>query len=106
MRRNNSQNAGCVEQALYSLRATADDCEDGTTAKLLMAIASTLESGLAAAVAERDNAERREYEVLGRANALEGELRATQARLDTSDELLREEFAIRQDLLATLRDSD
>lgn len=42
--------------------------------------------------------------VLGRANALEAELKATQARLDASDELLREEFAQRQDALATLRD--
>lgn len=54
--------------------------------------------------AERDNAEKREYEVLGRANALEAELKATQARLDASDKLLREEFAQRQDALATLRD--
>ena len=46
---------------------------------------------------ERDNAEKREYEVLGRANALEAELKATQARLVASDELLREEFAQRQD---------
>jgi len=38
---------------------------------------------------ERDNAEKREYEVLGRANALEAELKATQARLVASDELLR-----------------
>lgn len=53
---------------------------------------------------ERDNAEKREYEVLGRANALEAELKATQARLVASDELLREEFAQRQDALATLRD--
>lgn len=35
---------------------------------------------------ERDNAEKREYEVLGRANALEAELKATQARLVASDE--------------------
>lgn len=53
---------------------------------------------------ERDNAEKREYEVLGRANALEAELKATQARLVASDKLLREEFAQRQDALATLRD--
>lgn len=53
---------------------------------------------------ERDNAEKREYEVLGRANALEAELKATQARLVASDELLREEFAQRQEALATLRD--
>lgn len=31
---------------------------------------------------ERNNAEKREYEVLGRANALEAELKATRARLD------------------------
>jgi len=53
---------------------------------------------------ERNNAEKREYEVLGRANALEAELKATQARFDASEELLREEFAQRQDVLATLLD--
>lgn len=53
---------------------------------------------------ERDNAEKREYEVLGRANALEAELKATNKRLDISDELLREEFAQKQDALARLRD--
>ena len=55
-------------------------------------------------IVERNNAEKREYEVLGRANALEAELRATQARLDASDELLREEFERRQVAYATLKD--
>lgn len=49
---------------------------------------------------ERDNAEKREYEAIGRANALAGELKATMARLDTSNELLEEEFAQRQDAIA------
>ncbi|MBU0703810.1 MAG: hypothetical protein KKC18_08075 [Chloroflexi bacterium] len=65
---------------------------------------SRLEADFNDAMIERNNAEKREYEVLGRANALEAELKATQARLDASDELLREEFAQRQDALATLRD--
>lgn len=39
---------------------------------------------------ERDNAEKREYEVLGRANALEAELKATQARLVAALATLRD----------------
>lgn len=46
---------------------------------------------------ERNNAEKREYEILGRANSL-------QKRLDISDSLLREEFAKRQDAYAVLRE--
>lgn len=57
---------------------------------------------IARLTADRDNAEKREYELLGRANALEAELKATRARLDASDDLLREEFAQRQDAIAYL----
>ena len=42
---------------------------------------------------ERNNAEKREYEVLGRADRLARELAATNKRLDKTDELLREERA-------------
>jgi hypothetical protein len=55
-------------------------------------------------IAERNNAEKREYAALGRANFLEAELKATRARLAVSDELLREEFAQKADALATLRE--
>lgn len=53
--------------------------------------------------AERNNAEKREYDLLGRANALAVELKATQARLATYEELLRDEIALRRDLLAALQ---
>jgi hypothetical protein len=55
-------------------------------------------------IKERNNAEKREFELLGRTNFLEAELKATRARLSVSDELLREEFAQKSDALATLRE--
>jgi len=63
---------------------------------------SRLEADFNDALIERNNAEKREHEVLGRANALEAELKATQARLDASDELMREEFSQRQDAITYL----
>ena len=55
-------------------------------------------------IKERNNAEKREFELLGRTNFLEAELKATRARLSVSDELLREEFAQKSDALAVLRE--
>ena len=55
-------------------------------------------------IKERNNAEKREFELLGRVNLLEAELKATRERLSVSDELLREEFAQKSDALAVLRE--
>ena len=96
-----------TKQILAECSGFSDEClapvKVGTVKALCKQI-SRLEADFNDALVERNNAEKREYEVLGRANALETELKATQARLDASDELLREEFAQRQDALATLRD--
>ena len=77
--------AGCVEQPEGTHITWSDHCE-----------------AVDRLTSERDNAEKREYELLGRANALDAELNATRERLDASDELLREEFAQRQDAIAYL----
>ena len=53
------------------------------TVKALCKQISRLEADLNAVQVERNHAEMREYEILGRANALEVELKATRARLDT-----------------------
>lgn len=55
-------------------------------------------------IKERNNAEKREFELLGRVNFLEAELKSTRERLSISDELLREEFAQKSDALAVLRE--
>lgn len=82
-----------------------------------------LEADFNDALIERNNAEKREYEILGRANALEAKLKealrdlelqdelikkqgrdicSLNERLDACDELLREEFAQRQDAITYL----
>ena len=94
-----------TKQILKECGGFSDECLAPVTvgtAKALCKQICQLEADLNTALIERNNAEKREYEVLGRANALEAELKATQARLVASDELLREEFAQRQDALTWL----
>ena len=97
--------AGCVGQAEGTHITWADHC-----AELEYAVDDAQKHACKMAkerdlmMVERNNAEKQAWEILGRANALEAELKATQRRLDTSDELLREEFAKRQDAYAVLRD--
>jgi len=97
--------AGCVGQAEGTHVTWADHCDEVEyQVDDMQKHACQMARERDEMMVERNNAERREYEVLSRANALEAELKATQARLDASDELLREEFAQRQDALATLRE--
>ncbi len=94
-----------TKQILAECSGFSDEClapvKVGTVKALCKQI-SRLEADFNDALIERNNAEKREHEVLGRANALEAELKATQARLDASDQLLREEFAQREDAITHL----
>lgn len=97
--------AGCVEQAEGTHITWADHRDElERAADDMQKHACQMARERDEMMVERNNAEKREHEVLGRANALEAELKATHARLDASDKMLREEFAQRQDALAMLRE--